>query len=213
VKTFKNGSVELLHMDCMEYMRGLPDKAFNLAIVDPPYSWNSGNAFTSRLKRYGDLSFNDNRPSPEYFKELARVSMHQIIWGGNYFVSDLRDSKCWIVWDKHQPVKTYARLEMAWTSFGDRHAEYLDLPYFGATGRDISREHPNQKPIALYERILSRHAKLGDRVLDTHLGSGSSAIAAHYGGFEFVGMELDADYYAAAVKRFQQETAQQALNI
>ena len=141
------------------------------------------------------------------------MSEHQIIWGGNYFVSDLRDSKCWLVWDKHQPVETYARCELAWTSFGDRHVQLIDLPYFGATGRDIDRTHPNQKPIALYERILAKHAKPGQRILDTHLGSASSAIAAHYFGCDFVGCELDPDYYDAAVARFNNETKQQAMAI
>jgi site-specific DNA-methyltransferase (adenine-specific) len=206
-------SVDLYHVDCMEYMRGQPDKSFNLAIVDPPYAWNSGNAFTSRLKRYGDLSFNDYRPSPEYFAELRRVSEHQIIWGGNYFISDLTDTKCQLVWDKHQPVETYARIEIAWTSYSDRHSHLIDLPYFGATGRDIDRCHPNQKPIALYERILAKFAKPEYRILDTHLGSASSAIAAHYFGCDFVGCEVDANYYTAAVNRFNQETKQQAMAI
>ena len=204
-------SVELLNIDCMDYMRHLPDKAFDIAIVDPPYSWNSGNAFTSRVRRHGDLSFNDIRPSHDYFKELARVSVNQIIWGGNYFISDLSDTKCMLVWDKHQPVKTYARCEIAWTSFADRHCDVINLPYFGATGRDTDRCHPNQKPIALYERLLAGYAKEGDRILDTHLGSGSSAIAAHRMGFDFVGIELDAEYYAAAVARFNNETAQERL--
>ena len=204
-------TVELLNTDCMEYMAGLEDDAFELAIVDPPYSWDSGNGFTSRLKRYGDLSFNDHRPSPEYFVELMRVSKNQIIWGGNYFLSDLPDTKCMVVWDKHQPVKTYARLEIAWASFPDRHAQYVDLPYFGAHGRDVSRVHPNQKPTRLYEELLSLYAKEGDRILDTHLGSGSSAIAAHYGGFDFVGCELDEDYYKAAVNRFDESTRQISL--
>lgn len=205
--------IELLNMDCMAYMATVPDKHFDLAIVDPPYAWNSGNAFTSRLKRYGDLSFNDTRPSSEYFNELRRVSAHQIIWGGDYFLSDLTDTKCQLVWDKHQPVETYARIEIAWTSYGDRHSHLIDLPYFGATGRDLDRCHPNQKPIALYERILAKFAKPDFRILDTHLGSGSSAIAAHYFGCDFVGTELDPDYYAAAVARFNQETRQQAMAI
>ena len=200
--------IDLLHIDCMEYMKGLEDNAFDLAIVDPPYNWNSGNAFASRLKRYGDLSFNDARPTPEYFEQLRRVSEHQIVWGGNYFISDLEDTKCFVIWDKRQPVVTYARCEIAWTSFPDKHVQYIDLPYFGAHGRDISREHPNQKPIKLYSTLLELFAKEGDRILDTHLGSGSSAIAAHYGGFDFVGCELDEDYYKAAVKRFDAETAQ-----
>jgi len=203
--------IELLNIDCMEYMKDLPDKAFDLAIVDPPYSWNNGNAFTSRVKRYGDLSFNDTRPTPEYFEQLMRVSKNQIVWGGNYFVSDLHDTKCFLIWDKHQPVQTYARCEIAWTSFTNRHVTYINLPYFGATGRDIDRVHPNQKPIALYDRVLSGFAKEGDRILDTHLGSGSSAIAAHYGGFDFVGCELDKDYFEAAKARFDAETSQQAL--
>lgn len=206
-------SIELFNIDCMKYMQGLENNAFNLAIVDPPYSWNSGNDFTSRLKRYGDLSFNESRPSSEYFSELKRVSEHQIIWGGNYFLSDLDDTKCLIIWDKHQPVKTYARLEIAWTSFSDRHCEYIDLAYFGAHGSDVSREHPNQKPIQLYEKLLSLYAKEGDRILDTHLGSGSSAIAAHYGDFDFVGCEIDKIYYDSACKRFDAETAQQAMNL
>ena len=203
--------IELLHIDCMEYMKGLEDGAFDLAIVDPPYAHNSGNAFTSRLKRYGDLSYNDSRPKPIYFEQLKRVSKNQIIWGGNYFISDLDDTKCLVVWDKHQPVVTYARCEIAWTSFCDKHVEYIDLPYFGAHGRDISREHPNQKPTQLYKILLEKYANQGDRILDTHLGSGSSAIAAYYGGFDFVGCEIDKDYYEAAVKRFNAETAQLAM--
>ncbi len=200
--------IELLNMDCIEYLRDCPDKAFDLAIVDPPYSWNSCNAFTSRLKRYGDLSFNDNRPTPEYFDQLRRVSVNQIVWGGNYFLTDLGDTKCMVVWDKHQPVVTYARVELAWTSFFDKHAALIDLPYFGATGRDLARCHPNQKPIALYERLLSNYANPGDRILDTHLGSGSSAIAAHYAGHDFVGIELDPDYFEAAKARIDSETRQ-----
>ena len=200
--------INLLNMDCMDYMRSLPNNAFELAIVDPPYSWNSGNAFTSRLKRYGSLDFNNHRPTPEYFDQLRRVSVNQIVWGGNYFLADLGDTKCLLVWDKHQPVKTYARIECAWTSFGDRHAQLIDLPYFGAHGRDADRCHPNQKPVQLYRHLLRDHAKPGDRILDTHLGSGSSAIAAHYAGHDFVGIELDEDYFNAASKRIEEATRQ-----
>ena len=200
--------IELLNCDCMEYMAGLEDNAFDLAIVDPPYAHNSGNAFTSRLKKYGDLSFNDNRPTPEYFIELMRVSQNQIIWGGNYFISDLYDTKCLIFWYKHQPVKTYASGEIAWTSFQDRHTEIFDYKYFGAINADTSRQHPNQKPIKLYEWLLTNYSEPGQRILDTHLGSGSSAIAAHYFGVDFVGCELDEDYYNAACKRFDAETSQ-----
>lgn len=211
--TWTHEKLSLYHADCMDVMRELPDKHFDLAIVDPPYAWNSGNAFKSRLNRYGDLSFNDNRPPPEYFAELRRVSKHQIIWGGNYFVTDLQDSKCWLVWDKHQPVSTYARVELAWTSFGDRHCHYIDYPYFGSTGREIDRCHPNQKPVALYQRVLIKYAEPGMKILDTHLGSGSHAIAAHYAGMDFTGIELDADYFAAACERIQRETSQMTLGL
>lgn len=204
----KSESTQIFNIDCMDYMRSQADNAFDLAIVDPPYSWNRGGGFTSRIKRHGDLSFNELRPPSEYFRQLMRVSRNQIIWGGNYFLSDLPDTKCMIVWDKHQPVSTYARIEIAWASFPDRHATLVDNPYFGATGRDVDRIHPNQKPVSLYERLLAEFAEPGQRILDTHLGSGSSAIAAHYHGFEFVGTELDPDYYAAATARFKRETAQ-----
>jgi site-specific DNA-methyltransferase (adenine-specific) len=205
------GKASLLHIDCMEYMATLPDKAFDLAIVDPPYAWNSGNAFTSRLKKYGDLSFNDHRPSSQYFSELKRVSSHQIIWGGNYFISDLHDTKCMIFWHKHQPVETYADGEMAWTSFADKHCAIYDYKYFGAINREIDRFHPNQKPVALYEWLLTNYAKPGQRILDTHLGSGSSAIASNNLGFEMVGCELDEDYYEAACARVEQATKQERL--
>jgi site-specific DNA-methyltransferase (adenine-specific) len=211
MKTFKSGSVELLHMDCMEYMCGLPDKAFELAIVDPPYGQNALDG--SRAARIYGVNRKDNwdcaRPSKDYFKELFRVSRHQIIWGGNYFISDLADTKCFVIWDKPSMsgMHTMSFGEMAWTSF-DSPAKKIKME-----SDKVNRLHPTQKPVKLYEWLLSNYAKEGDRILDTHLGSGSSAIAAHYAGFDFVGMELDPDYCAAAVKRFQQETAQQALNI
>ncbi|HSH72362.1 MAG TPA: DNA methyltransferase [Methylophilaceae bacterium] len=198
----------MLNVDCMDYMASLPDLAFDLAIVDPPYSWNSGNSFTSRLKKYGDIAFNDLRPSPAYFEQLMRVSKHQIVWGGNYFLDDLRDTKCMLVWDKHQPVKTYARIELAWTSFRDRHSDLIDLPYFGATGRDIERCHPNQKPVKLYEELLSRYATAGQKILDTHLGSGSHAIACNNLGFEFAGCEIDPVYFLSACARIKASHAQ-----
>ena len=195
----------------MEYMATHPDNAFDLAIVDPPYAWNSGNAFTSRLKKYGQLDYNDNRPSPEYFKELLRISKNQIIWGGNYFLSDLHDTKCMIFWHKHQPVETYADGEMAWTSFRDKHCSIFDYKYFGAINREHDRFHPNQKPIVLYTWLLENYAETGQRILDTHLGSGSSAIAAHYYGVDFVGCEIDKDYFKAAEERFERETRQVAM--
>lgn len=199
-------SVELLHMDCMEYMRGLPDKAFDLAIVDPPYGigdekLTSGGTWAAKYKK-GDCAW-DVAPEAEYFSELERVSKNWIVWGGNYFTHHLRGSRCFIVWRKLQMLgmHTMADCELALTSF-DRNAKIWD----GSNSSD--RIHPTQKPVKLYEWLLTNYAKEGDRILDTHLGSGSSAIAAHRMGFAFVGMELDADYYSAAVQRFERETAQ-----
>jgi site-specific DNA-methyltransferase (adenine-specific) len=205
---YKTNLLDLRCMDCMELLRDTPDKHYSLCIVDPPYAHNSGNAFKSRLKRYGDLSFNDNKPTAAYWDELKRVSVNQIVWGGNYFLDWLGNTKCMIFWHKHQPVKTYATGEIAWTSFQDKHVEICDLPYYGFTGREPDRAHPNQKPVALYKWLLHNYAKPGDRILDTHLGSMSISIACHYAGYHLTGCELDEDYFKAGVERVKRETAQ-----
>jgi site-specific DNA-methyltransferase (adenine-specific) len=190
-------------MDNMEFMAGLPDKAFDLAIVDPPYRDEVDNSPTStmraiagkkKMKGFGD------KPTPEYFAELRRVSVNQIIWGGNYF--DLPPTRGVICWDKVQPWPNFSAWEMAWTSFD------CVARIFKFDNRTGDKIHPTQKPEALYLWLLTNYAKPGQRILDTHLCSGSSAIAANNLGFEFVGMELDADYYAAACKRIEQATAQ-----
>lgn len=215
----ENGKITLLHMDCMEYMLGLPDKAFDLAIVDPPYgievsaqrlSSNRPTAKWTNPKPYEYQHFDDSGiPSAQYFAELCRVSANQIIWGGNYFTEHLPPSKGWIVWDKQADIKEHLSMcELAWTSF-DRKCNKFEYLWAGfKKAEQVVRIHPTQKPVALYKFALEHYAKPGQRILDTHLGSGSSAIAAHYSGFEFVGMELDADYYSAAVARFEKETAQ-----
>lgn len=196
--------IEFLQIDCMEYMKTLPDKAFDLAIVDPPYGigdlFKGGNSGKMQFNEVVNKGW-DVAPSDGYFIELMRVSKNQIIWGGNYFY--LRPSRCFIVWDKLISEDfTLAMAEMAWTSF-DALAKIVRMPT--PKGGKI---HPTQKPVKLYDWLLANYAKPGDRILDTHLGSGSSAIAAHYGGFDFVGCELDKDYYDAAVARFNRETAQ-----
>ena len=201
-------SVELLHMDCMTYMAGLEDNTFELAICDPPYGIEKGFQATSRVAKYGQMdSVNDYKPDAKYFSELMRVSQNQIIWGYNHLSDLLPSTKEFLFWWKHQPVVSYSDGELAWTSF-TKTAKCIDMPFFGATGSDIQRIHPTQKPVKLYDWLLKNYAKEGDRILDTHLGSGSSAIAAHYGGFDFVGTELDEDYYKAACQRFERETAQ-----
>lgn len=212
-------SIELLNIDCMTYMKTLPDKAFDLAIVDPPYGIGEkleGSGFVRNGKKsasgfdvaYTEGSWRDVAPDPLYFAELFRVTSNQIIWGGNYF--ELAPCRGFIFWDKLQPMENFSAGEFAWTSF-DTPAKAFRHMYTNVAGRDIQRIHPTQKPIKLYEWLLKNYAKPGQRILDTHLGSGSSAIAAHYFGCDFVGTELNPDYYKAACERFDCETRQQAM--
>ena len=205
--------IELLHMDCMEYMRTQPDKSFDLAIVDPPYGLSIAAEKPRKSGRwdYGDgggKDWDNKKPDAEYFKELVRVSKNQIVWGGNYFTSSLPESRCWISWDKQNPVPNFADIELAWTSF-DQVARCFRYSF--AANKD--KIHPTQKPVALYKWLLHNYAKPGQRILDTHLGSGSSAIAAHYFGVDFVGCELDKDYFEAAKARFDMATKQLAMSI
>lgn len=214
--------ITLLNCDCMEYLATLPDKAFDLAICDPPYGigvqLQRKNSARSTAKwsnptAYEYKSFDDScAPDDDYFDELFRVSNNQIIWGGNYF--NLPVSPSWIVWDKKvDPKEHLSMCELAWSSFGGRLLKYDYLWAGFKKAEPEKRIHPTQKPIKLYEWLLTNYAKPGDRILDTHLGSGSSAIAAHYFGCDFVGTEIDADYYAAAVARFDSETRQIAMVI
>ena len=193
----------------MEYMATVPDKYFDLAIVDPPYG--IGDKFKGG--KTGKMNFNevvekdwDKVPTMEYWQELIRVSKNQIIWGGNYF--PLPPTRCFIVWDKQISEDfSLAMAELAWTSF-DKLAKIFKMP----TPKD-GKIHPTQKPIKLYEWLLTNYAKKGQRILDTHLGSGSSAIAAHYFGVDFVGCELDKDYFDAAKARFDMATKQLAMSV
>jgi site-specific DNA-methyltransferase (adenine-specific) len=216
--------VELLNIDCMEYMATLPDKAFDLAVVDPPYGINapemaatpcqrkqglqrlngSGGKLKDRvLNTHKKIEWDYSTPNQEYFNELFRVTKNQIIWGMNYFV--LPATRGVICWDKVQPWENFSQIELAWTSFDFPAKLYR---YDNRTGGKI---HPTQKPVALYDWILRNYAKPGQRILDTHLGSGSSAIAAHYFGCDFVGCEIDTDYFNAAKERFYRETRQVAM--
>ena len=201
--------IELLNIDCMVYMKTLPDKAFDLAIVDPPYGINWMSQIENpnngkNWKRYAMKDWDISPPPRSYFEELGRVSKNQIIWGGNYFAG-MTPSPCWLIWDKMQEFSG-AVFEMAWTSFKSPAKAFRMARCEAYVG--VDKIHPTQKPVKLYEWLLANYAKPGDKILDTHLGSGSSAIAAHYGGFDFVGCELDKDYYDAACKRFERETSQ-----
>lgn len=208
-------------MDCMEGMKQFPDKYFELAIVDPPYGIgeNGGKkregpqSFSKGLKscNYAKKSW-DIRPSKEYFSELFRVSKNQIIWGGNYFINFLFSTPCFIVWDKKSTDGSdFADCEIAWTSFNTAIRKFkYDWIGFGYLNNPQHERkiHPTQKPVALYEWLLQHYAKPGDKVLDTHVGSASSLIACYEMGFDYIGFELDPDYYKAANERLEAVRAQ-----
>jgi site-specific DNA-methyltransferase (adenine-specific) len=200
-----SGSLDLRLGDCMEVMAGFPDGYFDLAIVDPPYGIgeDGGKCRTRGSKRTnGEAKGWDKEPPPmEYFVELRRVAKHQIIWGGNYFADKLPASRCWIYWQKDMGGD-FADGELAWTSF-DR-----VLKQFRKRSETHGRIHPTQKPVDLYKWTLANFAKPGMRVLDTHLGSGSHAIAAHYAGVHLTACEIDPDYFHAAKARIARETSQ-----
>lgn len=202
---------ETYNMDCLQGMKEYPDNYFQLAIVDPPYGIEKGFQANSRVAKYGQMkTVNDLKPKEDYFLELFRVSANQIIWGYNHLSDLLPTTKEFIFWYKHQPVVSYSDGELAWTSF-TKTAKCFDHPYFGSHNRDTVRIHPTQKPVKLYEWLLMNYANEGDKILDTHLGSGSSRIACHNLKYDFVGFELDKDYFQAQEKRFKQHTAQTVL--
>jgi site-specific DNA-methyltransferase (adenine-specific) len=212
--------IELLNIDCMEYMATLEDNAFDLAITDPPYGINMDNQKVrtkpnrpNTYKRANENQYKSSgrwdaaTPNKEYFSELFRVSKHQIVWGANYFCDHLPPGKGWIFWDKLMGENNFSAGEFAYQSIQTRSAKFSE-PSMRVEG---TRIHPTQKPVKLYQWLFDNYSEPGQRILDTHLGSGSSAIAAHYYGVDFVGCELDQDYYDAASNRFNNETKQQAM--
>ena len=221
------------NMDCMEAMKQFPDNAFDLAVVDPPYGIGADNfkngagaskdggklystavkmknrlntgsgKLKNRLLNQSDCSWDSEPPQKEYFNELFRVSKNQIIWGGNYF--DLPPTRGIIVWDKVQPWENFSQVELAWTSF-DRPAALFKM-----CNTMPGKIHPTQKPVALYEWLFKKYAKPGDKILDTHLGSGSSRIAAYNAGLYFIGYEINELYFNLQEERYQKHTAQENL--
>ena len=206
--------------DNMKLMARYEDNYFDLAIVDPPYGINekgqrnlTGDRPTKKWKNPKSQqykAFDDSKPpNKEYFKELKRVSKNQIVWGGNYFTEHLLPSKGWVVWNKKADIKEHLSMaELAWSSF-DKKCNMYDHLWAGFKKKhQIKRIHPTEKPKELYEWLLINYAKEGDKILDTHLGSGSIALACHNLGYDLIACELDKDYYDAAIKRIEQHKAQ-----
>jgi len=203
--------INITNEDNMELMSRYEDNHFDLAIVDPPYGIGASEMTmgSGKNKKYKKGKKWDNEtPNIDYFKELQRVSKNQIIWGGNYFADKLKPSRCYIFWDKGiNGDCDFADGELAWCSF-DKVLRKAPIRYKGFLGADKIRIHPTQKPVKLYEWILMNYAKEGDKILDTHLGSGSIAIACDNLGFDLIACELDKEYYDAAIKRLKQHQAQ-----
>ena len=201
-------SSEVYLEDCVKALKRFNDNHFDLAIVDPPYGigmGKTGSYYNLKGKRpsnpHTKKDWDSEIPPVEYWDELFRVSKNQIVWGGNYMTEFLSPSRCWIFWDKMKFVDNYADGELAWTSF-DRNTKKIEIQHHGFLTKDGKSIHPTQKPVMLYEWTLMNFAKEGDKILDTHLGSGSSRIAAYKGGFNFVGFEIDQEYYEKQEKRF-----------
>ena len=207
------------NVDCIEFMKSKPDKFYDLAIVDPPYGIGAGNKkFINRNtankqaeKFYRDNDWDKCRPTQEYFNELKRVSKNYIIWGGNYFVDLLEPARCYIVWDKKTGDNSYADCELALTNI-DSNAKIYTKFWLGAHATNkIERIHPTEKPIDLYRWILKNYATPNDKILDTHGGSMSSAIACDMEGFQLDICELDSEYFKTAVERYNIYKRQQVL--
>jgi site-specific DNA-methyltransferase (adenine-specific) len=213
-----------LHLgDCLEAMKEMPDNTYDLAIVDPPYGigmdggyiGGEGKNFIGKKvkpKNYKKKDWDKNAPNKEYFDELIRISKNQIVWGANHFISNLPyDSPCWIVWDKENFGK-FADCELAWTSFSTAVRQFKFkwagfLQGYGTANKE-ERIHPTQKPVRLYEWLLDNYAKEGDKILDTHLGSGSIALACHNRKFDLDAWEIDEEYYNNAVERLDTHKSQ-----
>jgi site-specific DNA-methyltransferase (adenine-specific) len=194
----------------MLLMERYPDNYFDLAIVDPPYglgkrTTSGGGGKNKQSEKWNNHDWDNSIPTKEYFIELQRVSKNYIVWGGNYMLEHLKNCRCFITWDKMVYIPTMSQIELALTSF-DLLPQLVKI-----NNNDINRQHPTQKPVALYKWILDKYAKENDKILDTHLGSGSIAIACHDYGFDLTACELDKEYYDKAIERIKNHTNQTKL--
>jgi site-specific DNA-methyltransferase (adenine-specific) len=192
---------KIIHADCMDIMKDIPDKYFELAITDPPYGINADSMTMGRgsgndTGKFKSSGWDTNVPDENYFQELKRISHNQIIWGGNYY--NLGSARCYLLWDKMDYNSDFASAELAWTSF-----DKVVKTFKHARKGKEKRIHICQKPIALYRWILQHYAKPGDKIIDTHSGSGSLACACHLEKFDFLAIEKDADYYKSSVERLE----------
>jgi site-specific DNA-methyltransferase (adenine-specific) len=205
--------IRIYNEDCLEAIKNMPDNSFDLAIVDPPYGIDLANmnmgagkskkASKIKNRKWVAKDWDKSTPTKEYFDNLIRVSKHQIIWGGNYF--ELPPCPHYIIWDKEIPEGlSFADCEMAWTSYNKAPRMFRYSAYRDKDGKI----HPTQKPVKLYEWLLHNYAKEGDRIIDTHLGSGSIAMACHNKGYDLTAYEIDKDYFAATSKRIKDHIAQ-----
>ena len=203
--------LDLRQADCMDLMKEYGENHFDLAIVDPPYGINIGANKSGLGRRKGDKKaeykigdWDKECPSKFYFQQVLKVAKNSVIWGANHFISKIPiDSSCWIVWDKlFSDAVSFAGVELAWTTF------YSTAKKFECSPHQSTRIHPTQKPVQLYKWLLTNYAKPGQRILDTHMGSGSIAIACHYFGAHLTACEIDEDYFRAACQRIERETRQ-----
>ena len=214
--------IQITNEDNMELMARYPDNYFDLAIVDPPYgigedgAKNHSRSKATKSTMYTAKNWDSSVPKKEYFKELIRVSKNVIIWGANHFIENIpnKNTPCWIVWDKQNGDNDFADCELAWTNYKTAVRKF-EFRWAGMLQGDMknkeTRMHPTQKPVALYKWLLDKYAKEGDKILDTHLGSGSIAIACHDYKFHLTACELDKEYFDKAMERINNHMAQQKL--
>ena len=200
--------------DCTEALKRFSDGYFDIAVVDPPYGIGANKMQLGNGKKNiyrGEADWDNAIPTAEYWEQLFRVSKNQIVWGGNYMTEYLKPTSAWLFWDKGTGENDFADGELAWTSYNGA-LRKITKSWVGANAKDgLERIHPTQKPIYLYDWIFNRFAKEGNLILDTHVGSGSSRIAAHKNKLHFVGFEIDKGYFEAQEKRFNAVISQQTL--